>query len=59
MSRPATGQVVEREGKRGTRFSIRFRADGKRSYFMLDVDTREAAEEELRFRIAQVEPGIW
>ena len=28
MSRPATGQVVERRGRRGQTFAIRFRAQG-------------------------------
>ena len=32
MARPPTGQVLERAGKRGRTFAIRFRAYGKREY---------------------------
>lgn len=59
MSRPATGQVVERQGQQGTRFALRFRAYGKRRYTTLDVDTREAAEQQLRYVLSDVARGIW
>jgi hypothetical protein len=35
MSRPATGQVIERRGKRGRTFALRFRAYGRRQYLTL------------------------
>jgi integrase len=59
MARPATGAVVEREGKRGRVFALRFRALGKRRFMTLDVATREQAEEELANVLADVRRGIW
>ena len=35
MSRPATGQVLERKGKSGTTYALRFRAYGRRQYVTL------------------------
>ena len=35
MARPATGQVVERDGARGISYALRFRAYGKRRYITL------------------------
>jgi hypothetical protein len=36
MSRPATGQVLERRGKRRRVFALRFRAYGRREYLTLE-----------------------
>lgn len=43
MARPATGQVLERQGKRGRTFAIRFRAYGQRQYVTTAATTRAAA----------------
>jgi integrase len=60
MSRPATGQIVERRGKRGRTFAIRFRAYGQRHYVTLDGVTSEAqARIELENVLADVRRGIW
>jgi integrase len=59
MGRPLTGQLVERHGKRGRTFGVRFYAYGKRRYETLNVTTREEAEAEIRHLIADVERGIW
>ena len=50
MSRPATGQVLERRGKRGRTYALRFRAYGRRHYLTLDVAARAEAEAELGTR---------
>ena len=51
MARPATGQVVERNGKRGRTFALRFTAYGERQYVTLGLQadgwTRAKAEQEL------------
>jgi integrase len=62
MARPPTGQVVEREGKHGTTYAIRFRAFNKRQYVTLDpavVTTREQAKEELADTLVLVKKGLW
>src|SRR5262249_39976113 len=59
MARPATGQIVERPGTRGTRFGLRFRAYGKRQYVTADATTRQEAELELQNVLADVRRGIW
>jgi integrase len=60
MSRPATGQVLERRGKRGrTTYALRFRAYGRRNYLTLDVSTRADADVELANVLADVRRGIW
>jgi integrase len=63
MPRPATGQVVERDGKRGTTFALRFRAHGERQYVTLgsstDGWTRARADTELANTLADVRRGIW
>jgi integrase len=63
MPRPATGQVIERGGKHGTTFALRFRAYGERRYLTLgsSVDgwTRERADLELQNVLADVRRGIW
>jgi hypothetical protein len=35
VARPATGQVVERDGKRGITYALRVRAYGRREYITL------------------------
>jgi integrase len=62
MARPATGQVLERRGKRGTTFALRFTLpDGERHQRRLgkDVDgwTRRRAEDELQALLADVRRG--
>jgi hypothetical protein len=59
MARPASGSVVERPGKNGVTFAIRFRAYGKRRYLTLDVATPREAEVELANVLADVRRGIW
>ena len=46
MARPPSGSIVERRGKRGTTYGLRFRAYGKRHY--LTADARSRAEAETR-----------
>src|SRR5947199_311965 len=50
MARRPIGQVLERDGARGTTFALRFRAYGKRRYVTLGGDwegcTRQRAEVE-------------
>jgi integrase len=63
MARKATGQVIERGGKQGIAFVLRFTAYGKRRHLTVgnaaEGYTRAKAEEELRFVLAQVQRGIW
>jgi integrase len=59
MARPPTGQVLERPGKDGITYALRFRAYGKRRYETLDVTSRSEAEQQLRYRLDDVERGIW
>jgi integrase len=63
MARPPTGQVLEREGKQGVAYSIRFRAYGKRRHVTVgnsaDGWTRQRAETELTNVLADVRRGIW
>jgi integrase len=63
MSRPAKGQVLERKGKRGRTFALRFRAYGRRLYVTLGTAeegwTRDRAEDELANVLADVRRGIW
>jgi integrase len=59
MARPPTGQVVERKGKRGTSYGLRFRAYGKRHYVTAAATNRQAAEVELANVLADVRRGIW
>jgi integrase len=59
MARSPTGQIIERHGKRGRSFGIRFRAYGRRHYLTLDVATHVEAEAELKRTLAAVELGIW
>jgi integrase len=63
MARKATGQVIEREGKRGRTYAVRFRAYGRRRYVTLGTAeegwTQARAEERLRHTLADVERGIW
>src|SRR5688572_13939394 len=63
MARQATGQVLERPGKRDRTFALRFRAYGQRQYMTLGGTdegwTRQRAEEELANVLADVRRGIW
>src|SRR4051794_14605000 len=59
MSRPATGQVVERRGKNGTSYGLRFRAFGQRHYVTAAATNRQAAEVELADVLADVRRGLW
>src|SRR5262245_33427525 len=62
MARPATGQVIERAGKRGVTFAIRFTLpSGERRQVRLgsasDGWTRRRAEEELQAVLADARRG--
>ncbi len=63
MARPASGQVVIRQGKQGKTFALRFRAYGERQYVTLGSDTdgwtKARAEEELQNVLADVRRGLW
>lgn len=63
MARPPTGQMIEREGARGTSYALRFRAYGRRRYLTLGGPeegwTRELAETELQNVLADVRRGLW
>jgi integrase len=63
MARPPTGQVLERRGKRGRVFAIRYRAPGYgRVYETLgEAPTwdRARAEQALEDRKAQIRLGVW
>jgi integrase len=60
MARPATGQIVERQGASGDVFrSLRFRAGGRRHTMPLGVVSRAEAERELGFVLADVARGTW
>lgn len=61
--RKPTGQVLERSGRRGTTYALRFRAYGERHYLTLGSEsegwTRRRAEDELQCVLADVEHGFW
>jgi hypothetical protein len=63
MPRPATGQVLEREGRDGKTYALRFRAYGKRRYLTLGTVAEgwsgDRAETELQNVLADVRRGIW
>lgn len=63
MPRKPTGQVLERPGKGGTTYALRFRAYGQREYLTLGSSaegwSRPRAEEELENTLADVRRGIW
>jgi integrase len=63
VARKATGEVIERPGKRGTAYVLRFTAYGKRRHRTVgnsaDGYTRAEADEELAFTMAQVRRGTW
>lgn len=59
MARPATGSIVERHGRRGTTYGLRFRAYGVRHYVTSKATTRDEAERELRHVLADIERGRW
>src|SRR5436190_9946855 len=61
--RLSTGGVTEKDTGRGTSYGIRFRALGKRWFFMVgnsaDGATRDDAERELTYVLEQVRRGEW
>lgn len=63
MPRKPTGRILERAGKRGIAFQLRFHAYGRRRHLTLgnsaDGYTRAEAERELAFVLEQVRRGIW
>ncbi len=63
MAREATGQVVERKGKRGMTYAARVRAYGERHYISLGYSwegyTRRRAETELQNILADIRRGTW
>ena len=59
MARRPTGQVIVRRGRRGTTYALRFRAYGKREYVTTQATTREEAETQLHYVLADVGRGIW
>jgi integrase len=63
MARKATGQVVERDRRRGRTYALRFRAYGERRFLTLgradEGWTRQKAEVELENVLADVRRGIW
>jgi hypothetical protein len=58
MARKPTGQVIERRGKRGTTYGLRFRACGPREFVTAATTTRQEAERELTHILADVERGL-
>jgi integrase len=63
MAPKPEGQIIEKDGRRGRTFAIRFRAYGRRHLVTLgstaDGWTRQKAETELRHVLADVERGLW
>jgi integrase len=59
MARPPSGSIVERRGKNGITFGLRFRALGKRRYVTASTSTRAEAEIELQNILADVRRGLW
>src|SRR5229473_3231675 len=59
MARKATGQIVEREGKNGRTYALRFHAYGKRRFITTAASSRVEAEIELSHVLADVRRGIW
>ena len=59
MARPSTGSIVERAGKTGATFGLRFRAGGRREYVTTKATTRAEAEFELANLLADVRRGLW
>jgi hypothetical protein len=59
MARKATGQIIERDGKNGRTYALRFRAYGKRRFITTEATSRTEAELELSHVLADVQRGIW
>ncbi len=63
MAREATGQVLQRKGKRGTTYAARVRANGERHYLSLGYSwegyNRRHADTELQNILADIRRGIW
>jgi integrase len=60
MPRPATGKVIEHQGKDGRVYrALRFSAYGRRRYLSLGVVSAGEADQRLRHILADVERGTW
>src|ERR1700704_4559594 len=59
MARKATGQIIEREGKNGRTYALRFRAYGKRRFITTAATKRAEAELELSHDASDVQGAIW
>ncbi len=60
MPRPATGSIEEHEAKDGRVYRyLRFAANGKRQTLRLGAVTREEAERQLSYVMADVARGTW
>ena len=63
MARQATGQVIERKGRRGITYAARVRAYGKRHYVSLGYSwegcTTRTAQTELANILADIRRGTW
>ena len=59
MARLPTGQIIERDGKRGRAYAIRVRAGGRRHYISTTATTHAEAEVELANVLADIRRGIW
>ena len=59
MARKATGQVIERDGKRGRTYALRFRAYGERQFLTLClVQAADAFRRELEQEAIAVPLGL-
>lgn len=58
MARP-TGQIVERQGKHGLTFGIRYRVNGTRYYETTSATARTEAEQEIAATLRDVRRGTW
>jgi len=59
MPRAPSGQVIERQGKDGRTFAIRYRVGGTRYYETTSAATRVEAEQELAATFRDVRNGTW
>jgi site-specific recombinase XerD len=60
MARPLKGKVIPRKRSDNlTHYALRFTAYGKRRYLTLGAISREEADKQLGYVLADVERGIW